>query len=300
MWPRASARVERCMKTVMFNKVTIIGVGLIGGSLARALKAGSLAAEVRGAGSSSRTLEQARQLGVIDAIGGSVAEAVRGADLVVLASPVGAFERIMQEIRQDLKQGAVLTDVGSVKGELVRKIEKLLPDGVAYVPGHPIAGREISGVAASSAALFEGNNCILTPTSRTDPRALEAVRSLWTGTGAKVVLMDPDLHDHVFAAVSHLPHVAAYALVNSVADLKAGDERYISYTGGGFRDATRIAASSPDLWRDICLMNRKNILEMIERYQFTLNKLKRALRRGDSEKLERIFRSASDVRKTLD
>ncbi len=284
---------------VHFNKVTIIGVGLIGGSLARVLKARNLAAEVHGAGSSSRTLEQAKELGVIDAIGRSVAEAVRGADLVVLASPVGAFECIAQEIKQDLKQGAVLTDVGSVKGELVGKIEKLLPAGVAYVPGHPIAGKESSGVAASSAALFEGNNCILTPTSRTDPRALEAVRSLWTGAGAKVVVMDPDLHDHIFAAVSHLPHVAAYALVNSVADLKAGDEQYISYIGGGFRDFTRIAASSPEIWRDICLLNRKNVLEMIERYQFTLNKLKRALRRGDGEKLERVFRSASDIRKTL-
>jgi prephenate dehydrogenase len=167
----------------MFNKVTIIGVGLIGGSLARVIKARKLASEVHGAGSSSRTLEQAKQLGVIDAIGQTAAEAVRGADLVVLASPVGSFERITQEISEDLKQGAVLTDVGSVKGELVGKIEKLLPAGVAYVPGHPIAGKESSGVAASSAALFEGSNCILTPTSRTDPRALEAVRSLWTGAG---------------------------------------------------------------------------------------------------------------------
>lgn len=285
---------------VHFGRVAIIGVGLIGGSLARALKTKNLAGEVTGAGSGRGTLEQAKQLGVIDAIAGSPSEAVRTADLAVLASPVGAFEQIVKEIAKDFKQGAVLTDVGSVKGELVRRIEKALPAGVPFVPGHPIAGKESSGVSASSAALFEGSNCILTPTPRTDSRALDTVRSLWTGVGANVVVMDPDLHDHVFAAVSHLPHVAAYALVNSVAALQAGEEQYISFTGGGFRDFTRIAGSSPVLWRDICLMNRKNILEMIERYQFTLNKLKRALRRGDGEKLERVFRSASDVRRTLD
>lgn len=284
---------------VHFDKVTIIGVGLIGGSLARVLKAQKLAGEIRGAGRSRGALEQALRLGLIDRMDQTAPDAVKGADLVVLASPVGSFEQIVRDIAPNMKKGAILTDVGSVKGELVRKIENTIPAGVSYVPAHPVAGKETSGVAESSETLFQGARCILTPTPRTDPGALDAVKSLWTAAGATISLMDPDLHDHVFAAVSHLPHVAAYAMVCSVADLHAGAENYISYTGGGFRDFTRIAASSPELWRDICLMNRKNIAEMIERYQFALNKLKRAIRRGDGEKIEKIFRSASDLRRGL-
>ncbi len=284
---------------VQFKNVTIIGVGLIGGSLARSLKANKLAGEICGTGRSSASLEKALQLGVIDRALPSAADAVKDADLVVLASPVGAFQLILREIAPHLKPGAVLTDVGSVKGTLVAMIEELLPDGVSYVPGHPIAGRETSGVAASSENLFRGARCILTPTPRTDRKALKKVQDLWNAAGATVVLMEPSVHDHVFAAVSHLPHMAAYALVNAVADLEAGGEAYVRYTGGGFRDFTRIAASSPEMWRDISLMNRKNIIEMIERYQLSLNKLKRAIRRKDGAQIEELFRAAHDVRKGL-
>jgi prephenate dehydrogenase len=284
---------------IHFNKVTIIGVGLIGGSLARVLKARKMAGEIHGAGRSRRSLEEALRLGVIDRMDQSVSEAVMGADLVVLASPVGSFEQVVQDVAPGLKEGAILTDVGSVKGELVKKIESVLPPGVSYVPAHPIAGKEKSGVAESSETLFRGAKCIITPTPKTDPHALDAMKAVWDAAGASVILMDPDIHDHVFAAVSHLPHVAAYALVCSVADLHAGPENYISYTGGGFRDFTRIAASSPEMWRDICLMNRKNIVEMIERYQLSLNVLKKAIHRGDVAKIEKILRSASDVRRGL-
>jgi prephenate dehydrogenase len=284
---------------VHFNKVTIIGVGLIGGSLAKVMKQKGIAGEVVGSGRSRGSLEQALKLGVIDRMEQSAAEAVKGADLVVLASPVGSFEQVLRDIGPSLKKGAILTDVGSVKGELVEKIESMLPAGVSYVPAHPVAGKETSGVAESLETLFHGAKCILTPTPGTDPQALEAVKSLWAAAGANIVLMDPDTHDHVFAAVSHLPHVAAYAMVCAVAELRAESENYINYTGGGFRDFTRIAASSPEMWRDICLMNRKNIVEMIERFQFALNKLKRAIRRSDGEKIEKMFRSASDVRRGL-
>lgn len=283
-----------------FNKVTIIGVGLIGGSLARVLKATGLAGRIIGAGRSRETLELALRIGVIDDMGQASAQAVEGADLVVLASPVGAFERIITEIGPRLKKGAILTDVGSVKGELVKRMEAMLPPGVHYVPGHPIAGKEKHGVAEASETLFRGAKCILTPTDKTDPRALEAVKALWLAAGAKVVLMDADAHDHIFAAVSHLPHAAAFAMVNAVAEFNAGPENYINFSGAGFRDFTRIAASSPEMWRDVCLLNGKNIVEMIEHYQFALNRIKRAIRHGDGAKLEKLFQSASELRRGLE
>lgn len=285
--------------TKRFAQVAVIGVGLVGGSLARVLKENGLAGEIVGAGRSAASLERARALGVIDRAAPSAAEAAAGADLVVLAAPVGAFERIVRECAPRLKKGAIVTDVGSVKGGLVSVLERLMPAGVAYVPSHPIAGKETSGVDGSSASLFRGAKCILTPTGSTDRGALERISAVWEAAGATVVVMDAHAHDHVFAAVSHLPHVAAYAMMYAVADLTEKGEHYINYTGGGFRDFTRIAASSPELWRDICLLNSSNIIEMIERYQYALNKLKRALRRSDGEKLERIFRAASEVRKGM-
>ena len=284
---------------IHFNKVTIIGVGLIGGSLARVMKAQKLAAEIHGAGRSRETLELALKLGVIDRMGQSAADAVENADLVVLAPPVGAFEQLVGEIGPRMKPGAIVTDVGSVKGGLVKMIEHILPVGVHYVPAHPIAGKEKSGVSEATESLFRGAKCILTPTDRTDPKALETVRSLWTAAGATVVTMDADVHDHVFAAVSHLPHVAAYAMVCTVAEMTAGTENYISFSGAGFRDFTRIAASSPEMWKDICLMNSSNLVEMIERYQFSLTRIKKAIQRGEGAKVEKFFTLASDVRRGL-
>ena len=285
---------------IHFNKVTIIGVGLIGGSVAKALKAQALAGEITGAGRSRETLDTALRLGVIDRIGSGLPQAVDGADLVILSSPVGTFEKIAKEMGPNLKQGAIVTDVGSVKGELVKAIQGALPPHVHYVPGHPIAGKERSGVAEATDSLFRGARCILTPTKKTGAEALETVTSLWKATGAEVLLMDPDMHDKIFGAVSHLPHVAAFALVSAVAELNTGSEEYINFSGAGFRDFTRIAASSPEMWRDICLMNRKNIVEMIDRYQFSLNRIKRAIRARDGEKVTELFRSASDVRRGLD
>lgn len=284
---------------VFFNKVTIIGVGLIGGSLAKVMKAQKLAGEIHGAGRSRVTLEQAIRLGVIDHMGQSSAHAVEHADLVVLATPVGTFEPIVREIAPHMKKSAILTDVGSVKGELVGILESLLPSGVHFVPGHPIAGREKHGVDAATEALFQGAKCILTPTDRTDAGALDAVKALWTAAGMNVVSMDPERHDHIFAAVSHLPHAAAYAMVSTVAEFSSETDNYITFSGAGFRDFTRIAASSPEMWRDICLLNGKNIIEMIERYQFTLNRIKKAVKNKDGQRLEELFRAASDLRRGL-
>jgi prephenate dehydrogenase len=285
--------------SIHFNKVTIIGVGLIGGSLAKVMRTQRIAGEIHGAGRSRETLERAIKLGVIDHMGQSSSNAVEHADLVVLATPVGTFETIVREIAHHLKKGSVLTDVGSVKGDLVRTIEGLLPAGVHYVPSHPIAGREKHGVEAATDTLFQGAKCIITPTERTDVGALDAIRELWTAAGMNVVTMGPEQHDHIFAAVSHLPHAAAYAMVGTVAEFSAGAENYMAFSGAGFRDFTRIAASSPEMWRDICLLNGKNILEMIEHYQFALNKIRKAIKHSDGARLERIFSEASDLRKGL-
>ena len=285
--------------TPLFNNVTIIGVGLIGGSLARVLKDKGMAGTITGAGRSRQTLELALRLGVIDRLAQGSKHAVEAADLVVLASPVGSFEAVIKEIGPHLKQGAILTDVGSVKGAIVKLIEDHLPVGVHFVPAHPIAGKEKFGVAESTGTLFQGAKCIVTPTKRTDARALEMIKEVWAAAGAKVLMMDPDLHDRIFAAVSHMPHVAAFAMMCAVAELKTDTEDYIDFSGGGFKDFTRIAASSPEIWRDICLMNRDNIVHMLDRYQFALNRFKRELLANDGPKLEKHLKLASDVRRGL-
>jgi len=284
---------------IHFNNVTIIGVGLIGGSLAKVCRTSGLAGLITGTGRGRETLELALKLGVIDKIQ-VLSQAVADADLIVLASPVGAFEQIVREIVPGLKRGAILTDVGSVKGALVKRIEALLPAGVHFVPGHPIAGKEKHGVAEASEKLFRGAKCILTPTTKTDAQALAAVKELWSAAGANVVLMDADAHDHIFAAVSHLPHAAAFAMVNTVAEFSAGPENYISFSGAGFRDFTRIAASSPEMWRDVCLLNGDNIIEMIEQYQAALLNIKTAIERQDADRLDALFHAASGLRRGLD
>ncbi|HYA87014.1 MAG TPA: prephenate dehydrogenase/arogenate dehydrogenase family protein [Nitrospirota bacterium] len=284
---------------IHFHKVTIIGVGLIGGSLAKVLRTSGLAGSITGSGRSSETLELALRLGVIDQMGLGPKHAVEGADLVVLASPVGTFEDVVREIGPHLKRGAILTDVGSVKGELVHRIEKILPAGIHFVPAHPIAGKEKFGVAEATEKLFQGAKCILTPTKRTEIAALNTLREVWTTAGSNVIIMDPDLHDVIFAAVSHMPHVAAFAMMCAVAELNTGTDNYLNFSGAGFRDFTRIAASSPEIWRDICLMNRGNIVQMLDRFLFSLNRIKRDLVANDAKRLEMHLKIASDARRGL-
>ncbi len=284
---------------VHFNNVTIIGVGLIGGSLARVMKSKGIAGSIRGGGRSRATLERALALGVIDSIDPNPAYSVEDADLVVLATPVGTFETIVRAAGPRLKRGAILTDVGSVKGSLIEMIEGALAPGSHYVPAHPIAGREKSGVAESTETLFRGRRCILTPTVKTDPGALEAVRDLWRAAGADVNIMDAGLHDSVFAAVSHLPHVAAFAMMCAVSELKTDTEDYVQFSGAGFRDFTRIAASSPEMWRDICFMNSGNLIPMIDRYMDSLSRFRHEIGERDVTALERHLKAASDARKKL-
>ena len=285
--------------SILFHNVTIIGVGLIGGSVAKVLKAKNLAAHITGSGRSRSSLEQALRTGVIDSMGQGTAYGVEDADLVVLASPVGTFEKILRQIAPHLKEGAVVTDVGSVKGCLMAQIESAMPAGTHFVAAHPIAGREKSGVLEATETLFQGKRCILTPTGKTDPKALEAVREIWTAAGSQITVMDAELHDKVFAAVSHLPHVAAFAMMCAVSELNTGADDYLQFSGAGFRDFTRIAASSPEMWKDIFLMNRSNLVQMIDRYLFSLNRFKREIIAGDEVRLEKHLTQASAIRREL-
>lgn len=287
---------------VHFKQVTIVGVGLIGGSLGMVLKQQALADSVVGVGRRIENLKTAVEVGAIDRYVSEANEGVRQADLIVLATPVDTYERHLKQWGALVRPGAVVTDVGSVKGPLVEQAERLLPQGVRFVGGHPIAGREKTGVAAGSASLFKGARCILTPTPRTDAAAIQTVRELWERAGSVVALMDPHLHDRVLGAVSHLPHIAAFSLINALTDLRhhtMPELDLLAYAGGGLRDTTRIAASSPEMWRDICLWNRDNLVAMIDVYLGHLQEMKRLIAAGDGPGLEKEMERAKQTREQL-
>ncbi|MEK6713448.1 MAG: prephenate dehydrogenase/arogenate dehydrogenase family protein [Nitrospirota bacterium] len=281
-----------------FRRMVIIGVGLIGGSLALLCREKGIVSEVIGVGRSEKNLQDAIALKAIDSYTFKAEDAVKGADIIVLAAPVRSLVRLAREIAPHLKAGAIVTDVGSVKGPLT-EIEDILPQGTYFVAGHPIAGKEKSGVTAAFSQLFQNSKCILTPTANTNRDAVNTVQSMWEAAGAKVLLMDPEAHDRIFAAVSHLPHVIAYALVNTLLELENESDGIISYSAGGFRDFTRIAASHPEMWRDICLMNKHNILEMLERYERSIAKIKLLIQSDDADGLYNEFERARQVREKL-
>lgn len=281
---------------MVFEKIAILGVGLIGASFGLAMKKKGLCREIGGYGRSMANLEQAKQKGAIDLFAGDPALVCRDADLIMLSTPVGCFKELAGQISGSLKKGAIVTDAGSVKGDLVSALETLMPEGTHYIGAHPIAGSELSGAAAAYDTLFDGATCIVTPTKRSDPDALEKITYLWQTLGAVVVEMDPESHDDVYAAVSHLPHLLAYAMVNTVADI---DRAYLALSGQGFRDMTRIAGSSPELWRDICLMNRSNLVNMISVLQKNLDSLSSYLTAEDGASLEREFRKARELRNSI-
>jgi prephenate dehydrogenase len=285
-----------------FKQVAIVGVGLIGGSLGMVLKRQGMAGEIVGVGRRVENLKTAVALGAIDRYVVEAREGVAQADLVVLATPVDTYEKHLKDWAGRLSAGAIVTDVGSVKGPLVEQAEGLMPKGVRFVGGHPIAGREKTGVAAGSSDLFKGARCILTPTKRTDGDALRQVREVWEAAGSLVLSMDPFLHDRVLGAVSHLPHVAAFALINALTEIKDGkmpELDLLAYAGGGLRDTTRIAASSPEMWRDIFLWNRDNLVALIEVYERHLQELKRLIQAGDGPGIEKELMRAKTVREQL-
>ena len=260
------------------------------------------AKSVIGVGRRIENLKTAVALGAIDRYVADPDEGVNDADLVVLATPVDTYQQHLKQWGGRLKSGAIVTDVGSVKGRLVDQAESLLPHHVRFVGAHPIAGKEKTGVAAGSLSLFRGARCILTPTVRTDPHALETVRQMWELTGSTVLTMDPMLHDKILGAVSHLPHVAAFALMNALSDVREHQVPELdlqAHSGGGLRDTTRIAASSPEMWRDICMWNRDNLVQLIEIYERHLAQFKSLIRSGDGPGLEKEMEQAKLERERL-
>jgi cyclohexadieny/prephenate dehydrogenase len=283
-----------------FGKVALLGLGLVGSSLAHAMRRAGLAAHISGYDHETAILEKARAIGFADTLHEKPGPAVRDADLVVLATPVGAFGELAKEIAGDLKPGAILSDVGSVKTAVLRDVGPFVPEGVHFIPAHPIAGTEQSGPDAGFAELFDGRWCILTPPPGVDPAALEKLKTFWQRCGSQVDVMDPKHHDLVLAITSHVPHLIAYNIVGTAADLETVTEsEVIKYSAGGFRDFTRIAASDPTMWRDVFLNNREAVLEMLGRFSEDLSLLQRAIRWGDGDMLFNLFTRTRAIRRSI-
>lgn len=283
---------------VHFKRVAMIGIGLINGSLARVIKKYGLADEIVGCARRAETIDQARSLGLADRTTTDPAEAVIGADLVVIGTPPGAAGQITKAITSTLDRQAIITDVGSIKRKVVSDVLPHLPFPGRFVPGHPVAGSEKSGPEAGFDTLFEGRHCILTPTAETDPDALQTVEALWRAAGSRVSIMTPDHHDRILAITSHLPHLIAYTIVGTVADLEEHQQtEVLRFSAGGFTDFTRIAGSDPVMWRDIFLHNKDAVLEMLGRFTEDLSVLQRAIRWGDGDTLEALFTRTRDVRR---
>jgi prephenate dehydrogenase len=279
---------------MLFNRVAVIGVGLIGGSFALALKQAKACAHVAGAGRNAANLQLALERGAIDSIAADAASAVRDADLILIAAPVAQFEKVFSQLEKNLKREAVVTDAGSTKRDVIAAARKNLSRKIAqFVPAHPIAGAEKSGVAAASADLFRGRRVVLTPLAENSPASIQKIHDVWSACGARVTRMDAEEHDAVLAAVSHLPHLLAFALVHDVAARK-NSEQLFSFAAGGFRDFTRIASSHPEMWRDICIANRDRLLEEVSRFSGKLDQVKKLL--DDPENLEKLFTEARDAR----
>ncbi len=276
-----------------FDKITVLGVGLIGASFALAMRKEGLCGHISGSGRNENNLRKASGLGIIDSYDLDPAVACAGSDLILLSTPVGIFPELVRRCASSFRKDAILTDAGSVKGRLVREIEGLIPSHVRYIGGHPIAGSDRSGIDSSNAGLFRNAVCVVTPTEKSDTGALGVVSEIWESLGSKVITMDPETHDRIYGAVSHLPHVIAYMLMNTVCDI---DASYLGYSGQGFKDTTRIASSSPEMWRDICLLNRENLIGMLSLFQKNLELFSRYLTASDSVSIEKEFDKARKLR----
>jgi cyclohexadieny/prephenate dehydrogenase len=288
----------RSERAPMFKRLALIGVGLIGSSISHAARRAGLVGEIVGASPTPATRERAVELGLVAKMYADPADAVRGADLVILCSPVGTYEAVAKAIGPHLEQGAIVTDVGSVKCAVVRDVAPHVPEGVHFIAGHPIAGTEQSGPDAGFAELFDGRWCILTPGDTVDKDALAKLQEFWRKLGSEVEIMAPEHHDMVLAITSHLPHLIAYNIVNTAAHLeRVTDTEVIKFSAGGFRDFTRIAASDPVMWRDVFLNNKDAVLEMLGRFSEDLSSLQRAIRFGDGETLEKLFTEARAIRR---
>ena len=280
----------------MFNQLGVIGCGLMGGSFALALKRAGLGKRVIGYSKSPSTTEKARQLGVIDQAAESALLAVSGSDIVLIAVPVSATEATFKAIRHLVEPGVLVMDVGSTKRDVVDAARRVLKERIpSFVPAHPIAGKEVAGIAHADATLYNGRQVILTPLPQTSPELVQKATDCWAAIGSQVLRMTPENHDAAFAAVSHLPHMLAFAYFNSVARQPAGRD-FLSLAGPGFRDFTRIAASDPAVWRDILMSNREEILKQTQRFRHALDAMEHVMKSGNAEALEDLIRKASDAR----
>jgi prephenate dehydrogenase len=281
----------------LFQKVTIIGVGLLGASLAKACKGRGLVDEITGYGRNCENLRKAKDLKIIDHYSGDLSEAVSDADLVVLCTPVSTIVPLIQSLVSQVQPGTIITDVGSVKESVVHSADKLMPEGIFFVGSHPIAGGENSGLESSTASLYQDAKCIVTPTEKTDTTALKKISALWHALGMNVISLSAEEHDFIFGAVSHLPHIVAYALMNTLGGLKTPNNLEVTgFSGAGLRDITRIASSDPVMWRDICLSNRNHSLSLINRFQNKLEEIRNTIERGDGQELEKEFVAANKYR----
>lgn len=281
---------------MLFGKVTIIGLGLIGGSLAQALRESGDVRTVSGVDSDPGSVDYALEKGIIDEGSTNLGEAISAAEVIVAATYVGTIADTVRSAVPHADDGALITDVGSVKSGIVREIEGFIPERLGFVGGHPIAGTENSGVRNADPALFRGKRCILTPADKTSPELKEKAIALWRLAGSEVYEMDPDAHDRVFGLVSHLPHAAAYALVDAI--LSSDDpDTLLDFAGGGLRDYTRIASSSPEMWVDIMTANRDNLLAALKQLRSSLGKIESALEKDDREALLKIFSGAAGAKR---
>ena len=288
------------MSGPLFERVALLGLGLMGSSISHAMRRGGLARSIVGSAKTETTRATAFRLGLVQQAFAHPAEAAAGADLVILCVPVGACGGIAKQLGSALAPGAILTDVGSVKGAVIRDVARHVPVGVHFVPAHPIAGTEYSGPESGFAELFDNRWCILTPLPDADPAAVDKLKRLWEAMGSHVELMNPEHHDLVLAITSHVPHLIAYNIVNTAAHLeRVTDSEVIKFSAGGFRDFTRIAASDPTMWRDVFLNNKDAVLEMLGRFSEDLIALQRAIRYGEGEKLFKLFNEARAIRKGI-
>ncbi len=284
----------------MFKQITIIGFGLIGSSIARAIKQHNLATKLVCADQSREVCEKVKELGLADEIFTDLSKSVKGSDLVILCVPVGAMESVGKKIAVGLEQGCIVTDVGSVKSSVMRALQPLLPAKVHLVGGHPIAGTENSGPESGFAELFINRWCILTPLRHTELRAVEKLTAFWEACGSNIEIMDPEHHDLVLGITSHLPHLIAYTIVGTATDLEEDLKgEVIKFSASGFRDFTRIAASDPVMWRDVFMNNKDAVLEILQRFTEDLTAMQKAIRKGDGEYLYNQFKETRDIRRAI-
>ncbi len=284
----------------LFDTVSIIGIGLIGSSIARGIKKHNIANKVVGYAKTLETREKAMDLGYMDQVFDSANDAIKDADLVILCVPVGANRDIMIEISDNLSEGTILTDVGSVKAEVIKQLNDIIPDRVSFIPAHPIAGTEFSGPEAGFAELFDHKWCVLTPYEKSKKQDIKKVKNFWERLGMNVDEMSPEYHDLVLAITSHIPHLIAYNIVGTATNLAEITRKEVTkYAAGGFRDFTRIASSDPIMWRDIFLNNQEAVLEMLDKFSDDLSSLREAIKKKDGKELQKYFTKTRDIRKKI-